>query len=73
MPKVLFCPPDFFDVVDQKNPYMVKDSQVDRAKARSQWEALCSVLHQKGCEIETIDPIEGLEDMVFAANSNRGV
>ena len=68
MPKVLLCPPDFFDVVDQKNPYMVKESSVDKAKARSQWEALCDVLRQNGCEIETINPIEGLEDMVFAAN-----
>jgi len=22
MRKVLLCPPDYFDVVDQKNPYM---------------------------------------------------
>jgi N-dimethylarginine dimethylaminohydrolase len=68
MPKVLLCPPNYFDVVDQKNPYMSKDSAVDRAKARSQWDVLCSVLQQSGCEIETIDPVEGLEDMVFAAN-----
>jgi N-dimethylarginine dimethylaminohydrolase len=37
-------------------------------KARSQWEILCNVLQQNGCEIETIDPVEGCEDMVFAAN-----
>jgi arginine dihydrolase len=68
MPKVLLCPPDYFDVVDQKNPYMSRESAVDRVKARSQWEALCSVLQQCGCEIETIDPVEDFEDMVFAAN-----
>lgn len=68
MPKVLLCPPNYFDVVDQKNPYMSEKCAVDRAKARTQWENLCSVLQQHGCEIETIDPIEGLEDMVFAAN-----
>ncbi len=68
MPKVLLCPPDFFDVVDQKNPYMLRESAVNLVKARGQWEALCSVLRQNGCEIETIDPVEGLEDMVFAAN-----
>ena len=68
MPKVLLCPPNYFDVVDQKNPYMSKDSAVDRVKARSQWDALCSVLQQSGCDLETIDPVEGLEDMVFAAN-----
>jgi N-dimethylarginine dimethylaminohydrolase len=68
MPRVLLCPPNYFDVIDQKNPYMSLEHAIDRAKARSQWENLCSVLQQNGCEIETIDPVEGLEDMVFAAN-----
>jgi N-dimethylarginine dimethylaminohydrolase len=68
MPSVLLCPPNYFDVVDQKNPYMSRESAVDRVKARSQWDALCSVLQQSGCDVETIDPVEGLEDMVFAAN-----
>ncbi len=68
MPHVLVCPPNYFDVIDQKNPYMSLTRAVDRVKARTQWENLCSVLQQNGCEIEAIDPIEGLEDMVFAAN-----
>src|ERR1039457_6593703 len=71
MPKVLLCPPNYFDVVDQKNPYMSRESAVDRVKARTQWENLCSVLQQSGCEVETIDPVEDLEDMVFAANRAR--
>ena len=68
MPKVLLCPPDYFDVVDQKNPYMTRESAVNRAKARTQWEKLREVLQQSACEVETIAPVEGLEDMVFAAN-----
>lgn len=68
MPKVLVCPPDYFDVIDQKNPYMSREQAVDRVKARTQWENLCSVLQQSGCEVETISPVQGLEDMVFAAN-----
>jgi N-dimethylarginine dimethylaminohydrolase len=68
MPRVLVCPPNYFDVVDQKNPYMSPARAIDRVKARSQWENLCSILQQNGCEIETIGPIDGLEDMVFAAN-----
>jgi N-dimethylarginine dimethylaminohydrolase len=65
---VLLCPPVFFDVVDQKNPYMAAASPVDREKAQRQWQALRSALEQAGCQIETIDPVHGLEDMVFAAN-----
>ena len=68
MLKVLLCPPNYFDVVDQKNPYMSRESAVDRVKARSQWENLRSVLQQSGCEVATIQPVEDLEDMVFAAN-----
>jgi N-dimethylarginine dimethylaminohydrolase len=69
MPKqVLLCPPTHFDVVDQKNPYMSGKSPVDKVKAQRQWQALCSALEQSGCQVETIDPVAGLEDMVFAAN-----
>jgi N-dimethylarginine dimethylaminohydrolase len=66
--RVLLCPPTHFDVVDQKNPYMSGKSPVDRVKAQRQWQALCSALEQSGCQVETIDPVAGLEDMVFAAN-----
>jgi N-dimethylarginine dimethylaminohydrolase len=65
---VLLCPPDYFDVVDRKNPYMAKKLPVDREKARRQWQALRSALEQAGCEVETIAAAPGLEDMVFAAN-----
>ena len=60
MLKVLLCPPNYFDVVDQKNPYMSRESAVDRVIARKQWEALCSVLQQSGCELHVIDAVEGL-------------
>jgi N-dimethylarginine dimethylaminohydrolase len=65
---VLLCPPAYFDVVDQKNPYMAKKLPVDREKAQRQWEALCSALEEAGCHVETIAPAPDLEDMVFAAN-----
>lgn len=69
MPKrVLLCPPTYFDVIDQKNPYMSTGAAVDHAKANGQWQALCSALRQAGCDVKTIDPVPGLEDMVFAAN-----
>jgi N-dimethylarginine dimethylaminohydrolase len=66
--RVLLCPPDYFDVIDCKNPYMSGKKPVDRARAKQQWQALCAALSQNGCEVETIPPVSGLEDMVFAAN-----
>ena len=69
MPKqVLLCPPTHFEVIDRKNPYMLGESLVDRTKAQLQWQALCSALEDAGCEVETIAPVPGHEDMVFAAN-----
>ena len=66
--RVLLCPPTYFDVVDKKNPYMSAAATVNHPKAERQWKDLCTSLRQAGCEIETIDPVPGLEDMVFAAN-----
>jgi N-dimethylarginine dimethylaminohydrolase len=66
--QVLLCPPRYFDVVDQKNPYMSGKAPVDTDKANAQWQALCAALEESGYEIVTIDPAPGLEDMVFAAN-----
>lgn len=66
--RVLLCPPQFFDVIDRKNPYMSGQSPVDHSKAKQQWEGMRSALEHAGCAVETIDPVSGLEDMVFAAN-----
>ena len=67
MPKsVLLCPPTFFDVTEPKNPYM--RLPIDHVRAQHQWENLRHALEQSGLKVETIDPVKGLEDMVFAAN-----
>jgi N-dimethylarginine dimethylaminohydrolase len=65
---VLLCPPSYFEVVDHKNPYMSEEIPIDREKAQRQWQALRAALEHAGCEVETIPPAPGLEDMVFAAN-----
>jgi N-dimethylarginine dimethylaminohydrolase len=63
---VLMCPPTFFDVRESKNPYM--GQAVDRAKAQLQWDGLRRSVEDSGLKVELIDPVKGLEDMVFAAN-----
>jgi len=65
------CPPAFFDVREPKNPYMGRLDDVrpiDRAKAQQQWEDLRRALQDAGLKVEIIDPVEDLDDMVFAAN-----
>jgi N-dimethylarginine dimethylaminohydrolase len=66
---ILMCPPDHFDVSDARNPYMgVKKGTVDRARAREQWDSVREAFESLGRPVHTIDPVEGYEDMVFAAN-----
>lgn len=67
--QVLLCPPDYFDVVDVKNPHMSNQlGNVDQQKARRQWEALQKALKEARCQVHLIEASKGLEDMVFAAN-----
>jgi N-dimethylarginine dimethylaminohydrolase len=64
--QVLLCPPTYFEVRDRKNPYM--RLPVDPDLAQQQWERLCATLHRAGLQVNLIDPVQDLEDMVFAAN-----
>ena len=66
---VLMCPPDHFDVVDVKNPFMANQSgRVDRGMAQKQWEALKRCFEGVGLRVEVIAPQPDCEDMAFAAN-----
>lgn len=66
--KVLFCPPTYFEVREVKNPYMRGLLQVDPMRAQHQWDSVCDAFRAAGFAVELIDPVAGLEDMVFAAN-----
>lgn len=67
--KVLMCPATFFTVESVQNPFMEgKVGTVDVELAKKQWQALKDAYESLGCEVKTIEPVEGLEDMVFAAN-----
>jgi N-dimethylarginine dimethylaminohydrolase len=68
MKRVLMCPPTYFTVRDVKNPFMTPDCAVDGERALLQWRALCAAFERAGVAVLTIDPVEDLEDMVFAAN-----
>ena len=67
---VLMCAPDYFDVVDVKNPFMVgKVGTVDKALARRQWDAVRDTYAAKGKIIKQIEPVAGFEDMVFCVST----
>jgi N-dimethylarginine dimethylaminohydrolase len=64
----LMCRPDHFAVTYAINPWMDPLAGADRHRAIEQWEALRAAYLSLGHEVSLIDPIEGLPDMVFAAN-----
>lgn len=64
----LMCPPTYFDVTYRINPWMHPGSSVSQRRAMQQWTTLRQAFVDAGHVVEVIEPVEGLPDMVFAAN-----
>ena len=69
MPRILMCPPDYYGIEYEINPWMRRERKADHDLARQQWAQLRSMLEQIGAEIETMQPVRGLPDLVFTANA----
>jgi N-dimethylarginine dimethylaminohydrolase len=67
-PSVLMCRPDHFTVSYRINPWMFPQQPTDTALAVRQWEVLYRTYLDLGFDVQLIDPIDGLPDMVYAAN-----
>ena len=67
--KLLLCPPDFYGIEYEINPWMRRSRGAQPPEARSQWQGLRDLLVSLGCEVELIRPQRGLPDMVFTANA----
>ncbi|MBI2705009.1 MAG: amidinotransferase [Actinobacteria bacterium] len=67
--RYLMCPPDFFTIAYEINPWMHADVTVDRDLAALQWHTLRHALRTAGAAIEVLDPVDGLPDLVFTANA----
>jgi N-dimethylarginine dimethylaminohydrolase len=72
--KVLLCHPQWFQVIDEKNVHMKgQKGNIDKVKALLQWEKLVyeykKISIEGGLsEVSILPGVQGLEDMVFAAN-----
>ena len=67
--KILMCPPDYFTVEYEINPWMAgQEGSLDLDLAKRQWAALRDTLSEHA-EIVTLEPQEDLPDMVFTANA----
>jgi len=65
---VLMCRPDFFTVVYRINPWMDPALPTDTSLAVQQWTTLYDTYIDLGFDVKLVDPIDGLPDMVYAAN-----
>ena len=68
-PHILMCPPDFYGIEYEINPWMHKERQVDRPLAQEQWNGLNSRLVELGAKVSRLAAVEGLPDLVFTANA----
>lgn len=65
----LMCPPEHFGVLYEINPWMKREVRPDRDLAYEQWHNLVANLRLAGATVKTMQPIESLPDLVFAANA----
>jgi N-dimethylarginine dimethylaminohydrolase len=63
------CPPDFFGVLYEINPWMHAEVQADPARAAEQWHGLAATLRAAGASVEVLAPADGVPDLVFTANA----
>ena len=70
MSRLLVCPPEYFQIDYEINPWMRRENAVVPSQAVSQWQRLMKVLEQDvGAGVERMQPVPGLPDLVFTANA----
>jgi len=68
-PHILMCPPDYYGIEYEINPWMSRSRGSTPEKARAQWQMLYETLVELGVTIELMTPQKGLPDLVFTANA----
>ncbi len=70
MPRILMCPPTYYNIEYEINPWMSRLRSAHAEIARAQWENLHRTLVEKcGVTVEQVEPVPGLPDLVFTANA----
>src|SRR5947207_550293 len=68
-PRILMCPPEFYGIEYEINPWMHVDQGATRERAQAQWRRLHETLRGLGVTVELMRPRQGLPDLVFTANA----
>ena len=73
MRELLLCPPDYYGIEYEINPWMSRARAAESELATSQWEGLRQTLASLDSKIELVPPQPKLPDMVFTANAGLTV
>jgi len=63
------CPPDYFGIEYEINPWMNVHIGSDAERARRQWSLFRETLEELSVAVDLIEPVRGLPDLVFTANA----
>lgn len=68
-PHILMCPPDYYGIEYEINPWMSRSRQADQDVAIEQWEGLVAIFDKLGARVSLLTAAQGLPDLVFTANA----
>src|SRR5437870_11797737 len=51
-PRILMCPPDYYGIEYEINPWMSRSRASDRPTAVAQWQALVAILRGLGVQVD---------------------
>jgi N-dimethylarginine dimethylaminohydrolase len=66
---ILMCPPDYYGIEYEINPWMSRSRGSAPERAHQQWQNLYQALQGLGVQVELMTPQPGLPDLVFTANA----
>ena len=68
-PALLMCPPDYYEIAYEINPWMSVKRKANREIAKKQWEDFHNLLiRELKIRVELMKPVPKLPDLVFTAN-----
>jgi N-dimethylarginine dimethylaminohydrolase len=73
MRELLLCPPDYYGIEYEINPWMSRARGAEAALAQKQWKDLYATLTNLESKIHLVAPQPKLPDMVFTANAGLAV
>lgn len=67
--EILMCPPRYYGIEYEINPWMNRQRPSDGRAAAQQWDGMRRVLEDHGTVVHCLTPMPGLPDLVFTANA----